>query len=505
MFGNSPMNKFRKFLSPRHLAGYTLLLLAVILWIPSGDIIDMIIRQKEILLGRYNRGHFSALFILSLLLVGVAALCFSGLKTLGEILGVFLTVTISTVLSIFVLVMASGWVLKPRYVEQVIEQGEGETRIRGLVRHRSPNEFYRLRQIDKPEQARSYPDAPPGYPPFELTLTTDAHGFRNGAVGDALLSQYDIVAVGDSFVAGSHVSDEQVWTVLLEQKLNSTLYNLGVSGSDPGNYYNNFTLLGKQFKPKLVLFMIYEGNDFKKISPLVTTGDDNKSSLTKNSSNKKSLGEKLGNLAVASPVTKGLRRFSAEVLETTRSDVTVPGYAEAVGFMPIKVSTGERPHYYGFEPKRLIYLYEEKEAFRQSRSWQSVADIMQRLVAQGEEEGFKVLFLYAPSTPHVVMPLVKDTIPADQLRNFAAYEEEGLPDAETFKKNLFDWMDNQQNVFLEHCAEQRLNCLVLTQALQQATAEGEQTYYSYDQHWTPDGNRVVAETIAIHFAKNPVH
>lgn len=488
----------------RRLLGCSILLLIVILWIPSGDVIDMIIRQKEIVLGRYSRGHFSALFILSLLLLGMAALCFSRLKTFGEMLGVFLLVTMSTVLSIFVLVIASGWVLNPRYVEQVIEQGEGEERISGLVRHRPPNEFYRLMQVDKPEQARSYPNAPAGYPSFELTLTTDAHGFRNGAVGDALLSQYDIVVTGDSFVAGSHVSDEQAWTYLLQQKTNKNIYNLGVSGSDPGNYYNNFILLGNQYRPKLLLFMLYEGNDFKKLTPLVTMGEE-KSSALKPHKNTKSLTAKLAGLAESSPVTKGLHRFSAEVLETARSNAPVPGYAETVGFMPIKVSTGDRPHYYGFEPRRLTYLYEEKEVFRQSKSWQGVADIMQRLVEMGEQEGFSVLFLYAPSTPHVVMPLVKESIPAKQLHDFAAFEEDHLPDPETFKKNVFDWMDNEQNVFLEHCATHDMNCLALTEALQQATTKGEQVYYSYDQHWTPAGNRVVAETVATYLARGLVH
>lgn len=494
------MNITRSILTSRRWAGLGLLLLAAVLWIPSGDVIDMIIRQKEIVLGRYSRGHFAGLFILDLLLLGAAALCFSRLKTFGEMLGASLLVLASTGVSIFALVVGSGWILKPRYVEQVIEQGEGETRMSGLVRHRPPHEFYRLMQVDKPEQARSYPDAPAGYPPFELTLTTDAHGFRNngfrnGSAGSELLSQYDIVVTGDSFAAGSHVSDEQAWTSLLQQRVNSTLYNLGVSGSDPGNYYNNFMLLGKQFKPKLVLFMIYEGNDFKKLTPLVTIGSE-ETPATKKSPGEKSFGEELAYLAAASPVTKGLQRFSAEVLEPARSNAPVPGYGEAVGFMPIRLDTGVRPHYYGFEPKRLIYLYETKENFRQSRSWQGVVDIMQRLVTLGEQEGFKVLFLYAPSTPHVVMPLVKDQIPADQLRNFAAYEEEGLPEAETFKTTVFDGMDNEQEVFLEHCVGQHLDCLALTKALQEATAKGEQMYYSYDQHWTPEGNRVVAETVA---------
>lgn len=505
----------------RFYAGWFFLVLAVVIWIPSGDLVDMIIRQKEIVLGRYSRGHFGALFFLTLVFLGISALCFSKIKTVGEMVLIFVMVSVSAFVSGFVLVIGSAMFSKPRYVEQEVTTEKNGIETKGMVRHRPANEHYQLLQKDVPEQHRSYPYAPAGYPTFDVTLTSDRYGFRN----QTSLDHYPIVAVGDSFVAGSHVSDEQAWVSLLSKKMNTDIYNLGASGVDPGIYWNNFVLLGQQFKPKLVLFMIYEGNDFKRISPVIeqsetsdrkNRADNNKNrdknnnknkdknkdknrdknkeknkSRVKEKDNKKSLSEQIKYWAEASPVTMGLNRFSREVLEPIGKDKPVPGFQETVGWMPLKVGD----HYYGFEPKRLTYLYEGMDEFMTSKSWQSVKQIMQNMVTLGQQQGFQVVFVYAPSTPHVVMPLVRDAIPADQLRNFAAYQKDNLPPAEKFKENMFLYMNNEENIFLEQCGGSQWNCISLTSALQEATANGQQVYYSYDQHWTPDGNRVVADTI----------
>jgi len=478
--------------------GWFFILAAILIWIPSGDVIDMIIRQKDILFGRYSRGHFGVLFFLTLIFLGIAALCFSKIKTLGEMIGVGAMVFLSTLASGFVLVIGSGMFNKPRYVEEQVTLANGATLPSGVIRHGQPNEFYHLTQVDTPEQKRSYPDLPPGYPAYDLTLTIDKYGFRNQQV----LDQYPILAVGDSFVAGSHVSDEQTWVYLLSHLLKTDIYNLGVSGTDPGNYLNNFVLQGRRFKPKLVLFMIYEGNDFKYVTPAVFDSRREAEPFVevkhsgkkkhKQKQNGKSLSEQMAYWADASLVTKGLRRLSSEVLENIGKDEPVPGYQETVGWIPLKV----QGHYYGFEPNKVLYLYTEKEAFRLSDSWQAISHIMQSMVALGEKDGYKVIFLYAPSVSHVVMPLARDSIPADQLRNFAAYQTPDLPPADVFKKNVFDWIDNEQQVFLDECASHQWQCLSMTSALQQATARGEQVYLSYDQHMTPEGHRVVAETLA---------
>ncbi|MFQ5415259.1 MAG: hypothetical protein ACE5E6_12450, partial [Phycisphaerae bacterium] len=46
------------------------------------------------------------------------------------------------------------------------------------------------------------------------------------------------------------------------------------------------------------------------------------------------------------------------------------------------------------------------------------------------------------------------------------------------------------------CAEHAIPFLSATPALQQAAAAGRQVYYTYDQHWSPDGHEVVASLVA---------
>jgi hypothetical protein len=490
--------------------GILFLFLTLVIWIPADDVIDLIVRSHPIVLGRYSMGHFGVLFFLTLILLGLSALCFSRIPTLREMLQVALMVVVSTIASGFLLVVGSGIAVHPRYVEKVASTEEEGQKISGLVRERPPHEVFHLTQTDEPEQKRAYPDAPPGYPAYELTLTTDAYGFRNLDVHE----QYPMLAVGDSFVAGSNVSDDQPWAALLSKKLHTDIYNLGVPGTDPGIYLNNFVVSGRKFKPKQVLFMIYEGNDFRDITAPVLDltqpaavpqphAEDVQNAAQAVQDD--SLSRRITLWTKASPVTRGLQRLSTEMLEKIGRDNPVPGYAEKVGFMPVKITSPDgKSQYYAFEPKRMLSLVEDKETFRTSVAWQQIRRIMQTMVMLGEKEGFDVLFLYAPSTPHVVMPLARDAIPEEQLHRFAAYQEKHLPSPHEFKQQVFDSLDNEQQVFLDECAASHLQCLSMTQALRDAAAQGKQVYFTYDQHWTPDGNRVVADALYQWFSENPV-
>lgn len=71
-------------------------------------------------------------------------------------------------------------------------------------------------------------------------FTTDSHGFRNGpAAGPRTV---EAVVVGDSFVAGYGVSDEDTLPVQLSRKTHSTFYN----GGGPYAYLNTIRLLKRK-------------------------------------------------------------------------------------------------------------------------------------------------------------------------------------------------------------------------------------------------------------------
>lgn len=475
----------------RRLIALALLALSFWMWTFHSDVISLIVRERPVLFGRYSQGHAGALLVLTPLLWMLAAAFWSRKRLLSALGNSALTVGVTLFAIGLITYLAHFFHGGPRYVETAVAAtAEGEVPLAGIVRHRPPNEIYELVQSDRPEHPRSYPDAPPGYPDVPIRLTSDANGFRNPHPSE----QYEWVAVGDSFVAGSHVSDDQGWTELLQKNTGKAIYNLGVSGSGPSTYLNNFVSLGLPLKPKLALFMLYEGNDFKDEVAMPPAG-------TEGSNQPPSLGERVKQhlefAFKASPVTAGLRRVSDEFFQRAGAQRPVSGYAEQVGWMPLRLSHGDTTHYYAFDPKRLMYLYVDREEFTADPAWLATADTLKRMAKLSRDHGIEPVFLYAPSTPHVVMPQAQAQIPADQLRNFAAYKQKkGLPPAEEFKREVFARMDNQEQVFLAFCAEQSLHCLSLTPALKAATAAGQQTYYSYDQHWTPEGNAVVATTVA---------
>jgi hypothetical protein len=56
---------------------------------------------------------------------------------------------------------------------------------------------------------------------------------------------------------------------------------------------------------------------------------------------------------------------------------------------------------------------------------------------------------------------------------------------------------------MDFCLEQKIECISPTKELVAATKAGQQTYFTYDQHWTPEGNKVVAQVIGNYLTSNP--
>lgn len=454
------------------------------LWSIKPDIVELIIRQKPVLLGAYSQGHFGVLLLLTAFTwVTAAFIWFRTPFRLALASGALIVCLLIGVIS--VVTYGAYWFGKPRYVEHVVDPDKArEMKLRGIVRHRPPNQHYQFDWTDAPERARSYPNAPSGYGTMNIVLSSDKHGFRNPNA----TPPYNIVVVGDSFAAGSHVSDLQGWSALLNHKAEFSIYNLGVSGSGPPTYLNNFAYYGLDKGANLALFMIYEGNDFK--TEVAATGVKDGAVAGFD------LGKHLSMAFKGSPVTAGLRRLSEQVLERIGASDPVPGYAEKVGWMPVRIVGEGWQHYYSFQPKRLLYLTGSKTNFAQSVPWQQTSKVLERSVELAKQNNMTPVFIYVPSKPHVVMPLIEKRLDPLQLHNFAAYKADQLPSAEQFKQQLYENLDSQEQVFMDHCRSLNWHCLSLTKELQQATAAGQQTYYTYDQHWTPEGNLIAADAIA---------
>jgi hypothetical protein len=96
-----------------------------------------------------------------------------------------------------------------------------------------------------------------------VSYSIDEYGFRE------TVSPLDakVFALGDSFVFGHGVDQTRSWVKLLEDVIETPVYNLGISGASPKD---ELMLLEhvlqrnpESFKIKQLLWMIYEGNDLE--------------------------------------------------------------------------------------------------------------------------------------------------------------------------------------------------------------------------------------------------
>lgn len=87
----------------------------------------------------------------------------------------------------------------------------------------------------------------------------DAWGFRNKKVPETA----DMVAVGDSHTFGNTARMVDSWPYVLGQLTNLHVYNMGMGGYGPNQYFYLSTTKAFQLKPRVVLWGLYMGDDFE--------------------------------------------------------------------------------------------------------------------------------------------------------------------------------------------------------------------------------------------------
>jgi len=93
----------------------------------------------------------------------------------------------------------------------------------------------------------------PGSPGF------DRWGFRNPAVPERV----DVLALGDSHTFGNTAKMDEAWPSVVQRQTGLTVYNMGLGGYGPNQYYQLLTTRGLSLHPKRVVLGLYMGDDFE--------------------------------------------------------------------------------------------------------------------------------------------------------------------------------------------------------------------------------------------------
>ena len=102
----------------------------------------------------------------------------------------------------------------------------------------------------------------------------DAWGFRNRSVP----STARIVAIGDSHTYGNNARMADAWPSVLASVTGWTVYNLGLGGYGPNQYYHLLMTRALKLKPRWIVCGLYMGDDFENAF-LMSYGRDHWASL----------------------------------------------------------------------------------------------------------------------------------------------------------------------------------------------------------------------------------
>ena len=249
--------------------------------------------------------------------------------------------------------------------------------------------------------------------------------------------------------------------------------------------------------------MLYEGNDFR----------------DSNYERENSITHKVGNYFKASPLRIALERFllkklgrnigddiknqSAVVNEKSEKEETNQSCLSALSWLPIVIPTGPEAKYYTFTVKSVCDHYRKKESFLRSKGYKQTIIHLRQIKKICDTNNTQLIIVYAPDKPHVLMPLICNIISSDTLKDFMALNERKLPPSDKIKDEVLNLIDTKELVFKEFCKKETIDFVSLTDSLRNHIALGEQLYFTYDNHWTPIGHEVVANTINDFLSKLP--
>jgi acetyltransferase AlgX (SGNH hydrolase-like protein) len=279
-----------------------------------------------------------------------------------------------------------------------------------------------------------------------ITMTYDRRGYRNPTE----LTRADIVLIGDSYVEGAYVSDDETVSSLLGRALDRPVANLGVAGYGPAQELIVLRRDVMPLEPRIVLWFFFEGND-------LYNDQDFENMLA------------VPRHARAGGFTDGhgwrLRSLVRAVYGQLRlmSSPLVPGHCPHSGTMR------DGPH----RGRTILFAPEAAwpwTPFERDR-WERAKDTLREGARFTRAHGVDLLVVYVPMKFRVYRDFIR-AAPDGELAGWTLWPLPGL--------------------FEAFCRAEGLVCVDLTGLLRDAVRAGGMPHAPADSHWSPEGHRLIA-------------
>ena len=318
---------------------------------------------------------------------------------------------------------------------------------------------------------RSADDDARAFPSIELPA--DALGFLN----PALRERCELLLVGDSFGVAAGVRAPEGLAAALERTTGLAVYDLSVAGIGPVQERWLVETRGLALHPRAVVWLYYSGNDLtESYEPLLARRDGHTTWAEAWPERQKPL------LVLPDLLARALRRPPSAAAREP-----LPG------FLFHRADASAQPVW--FEPETLRQLGWSREQWQAHPTWAPVQDELRKARDACAAQGARLVLVYLPSKPEVLLPLVeRDPALARLTLAFLGNPAPPGDDGALYDALLANRHAHEELV-RDFCTREKVPFLSATPALEAEAQRGELGYLATDTHWQSRGQTALLEPL----------
>jgi hypothetical protein len=343
------------------------------------------------------------------------------------------------------------------------------------------------------------------HPLYRFPFVTDEEGFRNPpGAGEA-----PVAALGDSFTDAMTLPAEATWPSRLSARLRVPVRNYGTAGFGPGQERRVLEEYVLRRRPRVVVVAFFAGNDLQDAERFAHFEQDASFRTSFAHGWKfKEVVARFDNLYVVSLAhgIASLIRHPAPGLEEEPGDsdgysgddpkapgVSRPGFDRGLFAVPVAGRTLR----FAFLPAYLDTLRFSRAEVEAWPGWALTREAYRQMDRQARAAGARLVVMFIPHKAQVYLPLLHSSLPRAELARAlqATLRQPAQPPLD-----LGALLDNRlalNGLMRDFCAQEGIEFLDLTEALQARVASGQNVYFPDDSHWNAAGHETASEALEV--------
>jgi hypothetical protein len=341
------------------------------------------------------------------------------------------------------------------------------------------------------------------HPVYRFPFSTDAEGFRNRPGAE----EAPLAALGDSFTDAMTLPVEVAWPSRLSARLGVPVRNYGTAGFGPGQERRVLEeyVLGR--RPRLVVVGFFAGNDLQDAERFSRFEQDASFRPSFAYGWKfKEVVARFDNLYVVS-FARGIasllqhptpgREEPSESDSYSGDDPAAPGSSRA-GFDRglFTVPVAGRTLRFAFLPAYLNTLRFSRAELEAWPGWALTQEAYRQMQREVRAARARLVVMFIPHKAQVYLPLLQASLPPAALAR-ALEATLRQPDRPLDLRAMQDNRLAMNGLMRDFCAQEGIEFLDLTEALQARVASGLNVYFPDDSHWNAAGHETASEALEV--------